>query len=449
MWNLRYEELKSIKSQPWQVINLNKAIKGLKINQSGDPSGIISELFKPGVLGQDLQEGLLMLCNNMKSELYIPALVQLANITTIFKNKGSRLDMANDRGIFILSIFRKIVDKLIYHDKYEKIDSYMSDSNIGARRMKNIRNHLFVIHAIINSVVQGNSECIDIQIYDLVQAFDSLWVEDCLNDVYDALDEDTKDDKVALLYDINKENKVAVNTAMGQTDRIEIERIVTQGGTWGSLLCSNHIDTLGRSCRSTGQHMYTYKNKVKVLPLSMVDDLLGVARCGHDSLALNIFINTQIELKKLKFHTADEKGKSKCHVMHVGKDSAICPKLEVHGTRMHTIKFPTLFRYRVKMANYGKNFRGKINVVLCPLYNTLLDNQKMCFENCPVLKKHILITGSYEQIFDTFVSRETVQILMKIDKFREENILSRNEANSTRKHIGLMGASDNVNYQNC
>ena len=338
LWNLRYEELKSIKSQPWQVINLNKAIKGLKINQSGDPSGIISELFKPGVLGQDLQEGLLMLCNNMKSELYIPALVQLANITTIFKNNGSRLDMANDRGIFILSIFRKIVDKLIYHDKYEKIDSYMSDSNIGARRMKNIRNHLFVIHAIINSVVQGNSECIDIQIYDLVQAFDSLWLEDCLNDVYDALDEDTKDDKVALLYDINKENKVAVNTAMGQTDRIEIVRIVTQGGTWGSLLCSNHIDTLGRSCRSTDQHMYTYKNKVKVLPLSMVDDLLGVARCGHDSLALNIFINTQIELKKLKFHTADEKGKSKCHVMHVGKDSAICPKLEVHGTRMHTIK---------------------------------------------------------------------------------------------------------------
>ena len=113
------------------------------------------------------------------------------------------MDLANDRGIFILSIFRKIADKLIYQDKYEKTDIYMSDSNIGARRMKNIRNHLFVIHAIINSFVQGNSECIDIQIYDLVQAFDSLWLEDCLNDVYDALDKDTKDDKVALLYDIN------------------------------------------------------------------------------------------------------------------------------------------------------------------------------------------------------------------------------------------------------
>ena len=54
--------------------------------------------------------------------------------------------------------------------------------------------------------------------------------------------------------------------------------------------------------------------------------------------------------------------------------------------------------------------------------------------------------------FKTSVSRETIQTLMKIDKFREEseNNLSRNEANSTIKHIGLMVAFDNVNYyQNC
>ena len=95
----------------------------------------------------------------------------------------------------------------------------MSDSNIGARKHRNIRNHLFVIYAIINSVVQGESGCIDIQIYDLVQAFDALWLDDCLNDVFDAVTEEKTDDKLALLYDINKENKVAVNTAVGQTER--------------------------------------------------------------------------------------------------------------------------------------------------------------------------------------------------------------------------------------
>ena len=74
-------------------------------------------------------------------------------ITTLYKNKGSRFEMENERGIFILSILRKIFDKLIYNDKYKDIDSGMSDSNIGARREKNIKNHLFVVYGIINSIL--------------------------------------------------------------------------------------------------------------------------------------------------------------------------------------------------------------------------------------------------------------------------------------------------------
>ena len=150
-----------------------------------------------------------------------------------------------------------MVDKMTYIDKYEDIVNFMSDSNIGAHKHKNIINHLFVIYAIINSVIQGESGCIDIQIYDLVQAFDALCLDDCLNDVFDAVTEENRDDKLALLYDINKENKVAVNTTVGQTERFNANKIVTQGGTWGSLLCSNHIDSLGRRCTATGEHMYT------------------------------------------------------------------------------------------------------------------------------------------------------------------------------------------------
>ena len=90
----------------------------------------------------------------------------------------------------------------------------------------------------------------------------------------------------------NNHNKVAINTAVGQTERMDINNVLTQGGTWGSLLCSNHIDSLGRRCVETGDYMYKYKNQLDVMPLAMVDDLLGVASCGHDSLSLNNFINT-------------------------------------------------------------------------------------------------------------------------------------------------------------
>ena len=50
----------------------------------------------------------------------------------------------------------------------------MTDSNIGARKKRNIKNHLFIVYGIINSVLKGESESVDIQIYDLVKAFDVL-----------------------------------------------------------------------------------------------------------------------------------------------------------------------------------------------------------------------------------------------------------------------------------
>ena len=54
----------------------------------------------------------------------------MSNITTIYKKKGSKHDLENDRGIFGLSVFKKIIDKLIYPEKYPLIEQCMSDSNL-------------------------------------------------------------------------------------------------------------------------------------------------------------------------------------------------------------------------------------------------------------------------------------------------------------------------------
>ena len=111
-------------------------------------------------------------------------------------------------------------------------------------------------------------------------------------------------------------------------------RIVMQGGSWGPIQCSNSIDKIGKGCEERREHLYTYKNLVKVPILSMVDDKLAVSACGHDSLSLNAHINAQIELKKLEFHTPDASGKTKCHKMHVGPTNRVCPDLKVHESSM-------------------------------------------------------------------------------------------------------------------
>ena len=148
---------------------------------------MINEVFKEGCAGADLKISLLELLNGIKENQIIPEYMDLSNITTIFKQNGSKLSLDSERGIFILTSFKRILDKLIYFDKFSDIDKNMSDSNIGSRKDRNIKNHLFMIYGIINSVIRGDEDCIDIQIYDIVKCFDGLWLEDCLNDVFDSV----------------------------------------------------------------------------------------------------------------------------------------------------------------------------------------------------------------------------------------------------------------------
>ena len=61
--------------------------------------------------------------------------MNVVNISAINK------DLESERGICIVMILRTILMKMIYVDKYGVIDKSMFDSNIGARKNKNIRNH--------------------------------------------------------------------------------------------------------------------------------------------------------------------------------------------------------------------------------------------------------------------------------------------------------------------
>ena len=89
------------------------------------------------------------------------------------------------------------MDRLIYNDEYQKIDKNLSDSNVGARRNRGIRDNIFVLNAINNSVINGNEDSVDVQVFDVEKCFDALWVEECINDIYEA---GRGNDKLVLLY---------------------------------------------------------------------------------------------------------------------------------------------------------------------------------------------------------------------------------------------------------
>ena len=130
-------------TKDWTMEDLNKALKTLKNNKARDEHGHVYDLFKYG--GTSLKSSLLKLYNLVKRKQQYPTIFQKSNISSFWKKKGEKSDLDNDRGVFNVTKIRSILDKIIYNDIYDKVDANMSCSNIGARKQRNIRDHLFVI----------------------------------------------------------------------------------------------------------------------------------------------------------------------------------------------------------------------------------------------------------------------------------------------------------------
>ena len=153
-------------------------------------------------MGDNLKESMLILYNKIKQTGEIPIFMRFANISAIYKGRGIVSDLDSDRGIFLVTIFRTILMKLIYKDKYDIIEGSMSDSNIGARKKKNIRNHIFIVNSIIHDVLSNKSnEPVDIMVLDYKQMFDSECLFKSMNDIYEA---GVSDEIFSILYEANK-----------------------------------------------------------------------------------------------------------------------------------------------------------------------------------------------------------------------------------------------------
>ena len=252
--------------------------------------------------------------------------LELCNITSIFKRKGSINEFGQYRGIFRALVFRTILEKLIYNDEYYTTDDNLSDASVGARKKRNIRDNLFVVNAVFNSVKRGTEEPLDICTYDVDKCFDALWTHECINDLFES---GLKNEKLTLLFKMNQSAQVAIKTAHGMTKRVSISNIIMQGTVWASLFCAATMDKLAKLAYKNKELLYMYKGKVSVPPLLMVDDILTVQKCRATSGAINSEVNAFIEQKKLRL------GQKKCFKIHVGNKCNECTLLFVHEERMN------------------------------------------------------------------------------------------------------------------
>ena len=201
--------------------------------------------------------------------------------------------------------------RMIYNSKYGSIDKNISDGQMGARKGKGCKSNIWIINGIIHETLNNKKKKqVLLQIYDYAQMFDSVNLEEALNDIYDY---GLNDDNFSLVYNANKEVSMAVKSPWGLTNRQTIKDSVLQGDTFGSLLASVQVDTIAKDVEEAGIG-YTYKEKLPINILGLVDDIIGVSETGFKAQMMNAILNTKSAEKGLQFGTA------KCKVMNIGKD---------------------------------------------------------------------------------------------------------------------------------
>ena len=326
---IRVELSKSNKAVPWTIEDLKEALKHLKKDKARDPEGHSNDIFKEGVAGSDLMKAVLKVMNMIKKKQVYPKSMEKCNITSLHK-KGSKSDFENYRGVFRVEILRSILDRLTYNDSYYTIDSTLTDGNVGARRQRSVRDNIFVIGAVINSVTNGSSTPIQVQVMDTEKCFNKLWLQACINALHDA---GITNDHLNLLYIENKNAEIAVKINGKLSQRICVKDVVLQGSVWGSLKCTTTMDKLNKIALSDTTLQYRYKGdtNIPIGVLGMIDDTLAVSECGNPAIRKNAVVNSFIEAQRLTL------SEDKSVVLHFGKTAKCivpCPKLKVHNNIM-------------------------------------------------------------------------------------------------------------------
>ena len=157
------------------------------------------------------------------------------------------------------------------------------DGNVRGRKHRSVRDNIFVIGAVINSVTNGTSKPIQVQVMDAEKCFDKLWLHACINALYEA---GINNGYLNLLYIENKNENIAVKVNGKLSERINVRDVALQGSVWESLKCKTLMDQINKTALPDKTLQYQYKRdpNIPIAILGMVDDTLGVSECGNQAI---------------------------------------------------------------------------------------------------------------------------------------------------------------------
>ena len=88
--------------------------------------------------------------NEVEKHVTISKEWEYMKIKSIYKGKGNKKEMNNQRGIFIINILSKLLERIMYTRNKENLRKGISEHQNGSMDKRNIYDNLFTLLAIID-----------------------------------------------------------------------------------------------------------------------------------------------------------------------------------------------------------------------------------------------------------------------------------------------------------
>ena len=205
------------------------AIKKLKRKKAADEEKLTNEMILEG--GDEMVNSITYMFRKISVTQQIPNQWKTMRIKSIHK-KGSKLLMDNKRGLFLTNILSKLYENVLDLLTTEKVK--INEHQCGGQKGCGTIDNMIMMRAVIdnNRRLNRKTYC---YFADAYKCFDKLWLKDCLVELWRA---GMREREVYMLYEMNKEAHILIETPVGMTDSITVHEIVKQGTIFGPKLCS-------------------------------------------------------------------------------------------------------------------------------------------------------------------------------------------------------------------
>ena len=297
---------------------IEKAIANKKDKKS--TTDIKNEFLKRG--GQNLVKSIYHVISIIWQEETVPSQWNESIITSVWKNKGDREMMKNQRGISVSSSIGMIMEEIINNRILETIQ--FTQAQGGGIKNYSTCDHVFLVRSLITYSMKMHKNLI-ITFYDVEKAYDHAEREDMMHILWK---KGVRGKLWRMTCALNENLTSKIRTPYGLTREIQREVGGKQGGKIMTTTFAKTMDMISEDMIENDQVGVTIKD-LKIPSLLFVDDLTTIS----DNYQKQQTTLNEVSLFATK-HCLSW-GADKSAVMEIGKHTNVKPTWQLGELEIH------------------------------------------------------------------------------------------------------------------